>query len=180
MILISNFQMPTYALLQVEFDVKSTIQLVKQSHREPVDYLPIELNMVAKKLQLYKPEQDPPEGIYVDVIVIPVKDFGKGQNAKSPRRIQVIDQSDTKVIWTLWDKDACNDRAIEMIMHRPIVIRNGIAVKREGTFKTEIQLRKELCATRRMEDFENDRKDFKVLKIMEKLAAWYYLRSGAI
>ena len=85
--------MPTYALLQLEFDVKSTIQLVKQSHREPVDYLPIELNMVAKKLQLYKPEQDPPEGVYVDVIAIPVKDFGKGPNAKSPRRIQLIDQS---------------------------------------------------------------------------------------
>ena len=172
--------MPTYALLQIEFDLKSTIELVKASHREPVEYLPIDLKTVAKKLQLYKPEQDPPEGIYVDVIAIPVKDFGKGPNARSPRKIQLIDQSETKVIWTLWGKDVYNDRAIETILHKPILIRNGIAVKRELTFKTEIQLRKELCATRRLEDFENHGKDFKVLKIMEKLAAWYYQRAGAV
>ena len=172
--------MPTYALLQILFDEKSTIQLVKSSHREPVEYLPIDLKTVTKKLQLYKPQQDPPEGIYVDVIAIPDMDLGRGPNPKSPRRIRLIDQSETKIIWTLWDKDASNDRAIETILHRPILIRNGIAVKNERTLKTEIQLRKELCSIRRLEDFENHGKDFKILKIMEKLAAWYYQRSGGV
>ena len=137
--------------------------------------LPIDLNMVAKKLQLYKSEQ-----LYVDVIAIPDKDFGIGRNVKSPRRLRLIDQSENKVILTLCGKDALNDQAIRSILHKPILIRNAIAYKHKLPFREEIQLSKELCEIRRLEDLEILGKNFKIVRRMEKLAAWYYQNFGQL
>ena len=72
------------------------MELVKASHREPVEYLPIDLKIVAKKLQLDKTKQ-----FYVDVIAIPDMDFGRGPNKKSPRRIRDHSQAMWTIFWNL-------------------------------------------------------------------------------
>ena len=62
-----------------------------------------------------------PEGEFMDLTAIPVQDLG----GDHPRRIILQDESG-EIVWTLWDEDAKNDRKIEFLMGKCILIRNGL------------------------------------------------------
>ena len=102
-------------------DKKSNIKKVKPSERHSVTYNPITLQQISMKLK-DETAHGPSEGIYVDIIAIPDKDYGQGSD-RGPRKIRLIDKTETNVIMTLWGKDAKKDKAIETILYKPILIR---------------------------------------------------------
>ena len=109
-----------------------------------------------------------------DVFAIPVLDFGQNDNEKSPRRIKIMDDSEYIVTWTLFGKDRNNDDAINAIMGKPILIRNGIVPQPyNSNGKVEYQIRKELNAIRI--DFEDD---VGLAKQAKKLSEWYENRKN--
>ena len=95
--------------------------MVKPNGRHTVAYNPITLQQISILLKA-ETAHGPPEGIYVDIIAIPDMDYGQGSD-RGPRKIRLIDKTETNVILTLWGKDAKNDKAIETILNKPILIR---------------------------------------------------------
>ena len=96
------------------------------------------------------------DGEFRDIVAIPVEDLG----GDHPRRI-ILQDEHGEITWTLWDDDAINDRVLENLMGRCVLIRNGI-VKYFGGFE-EWQVKKNL---------DSIRTDF-AIKRMERLQAWY-------
>ena len=97
------------------------------------------------------------DGEFLDIVAIPVEDRG----GSHPRRIILQDEGGS-ITWTLWDEDATNDRLIDSLMGRCILIRNGI-VKHFDGFGGEWQVKKNMGSVRT--DFAIER--------MERLQAWY-------
>ncbi len=128
---------PTFAKHQILLTEESKIERVKDDKRLPVFYRPLALADLKQTLS-----KDPP-GSHADIIAIPIEDLGiKSENG--PRKLKLIDDSGGEIIWSLWDNDTINDKAIEKIMNRPVLIRNGVVDFFNGVW----QVRKELCSVR--------------------------------
>ena len=165
--------MPTYAILQLLVDEYTEIDAIRKSEYMSVDYDLTRLSRLPRLLRKYEPEQDPPEGILADVMAIPVQDLGQNENEKSPRKIKIMDDSDYPIILTLWGKDRANDDAIDKIMGKPILIRNGIVPQPNDYSNGKVEIRKHLNAIRI--DFEND---VALTNQARKLSEWYEKRKN--
>merc|ERR1712241_1597194 len=94
----------------------------------------------------------------VDVIVTPILDL-EGSN---PRRIEMVDDSNASITLTLWDDDADDDEAIEAIMNKPMMIRNGLC--HYCSPFNEWQIKKRLCAFRKIKKGKKKKKNKKITK----------------
>ena len=165
--------MPTYATLQLLVDELTVIDPIKRCEFLLVEYNLTRLSRLPKLLRNYEPEQDPPEGILADVMAIPVQDLGQNENEKSPRKIKIMDDSDYPITLTLWGKDRANDDAINEIMGKPILIRNGIVPQPTNYSNGKVEIRKDLNAIRI--DFSND---IGLVNHAKKLSEWYENRKN--
>ena len=89
--IINLFLQVTYALYQILLDRYSSIIRVKSSSRLDITYSPVSLAKIPGLLA----DNPKIDGIFVDVIAIPVFDHGPGPYIQSPRKITLIDQSQT-------------------------------------------------------------------------------------
>lgn len=128
-------ELPTFAKYQLQLDENSSVAKVKDSARLTVTYKPCLLSSLKDNIDR--------NGDYTDIIAIPVEDLG----GKHPRRLLLTDDTNKYVTWTLWGDDATNEDAIAKVMHRPVLIRNGLVKWFEG-FDGEWQIRKDICAIR--------------------------------
>lgn len=131
-------EMPTYAPLQVLLDAESCIKKIKPEKRIKISYKPVKLDDIPKCIG------ENPAAAFLDIIAIPITDLG----GTFPRRIVLIDNTiRLKLIWTLWDADATNEAAINAVMNKVVLIRNGLVKWFEG-FGGEWQVSKPLCSVR--------------------------------
>ena len=128
----------TFAPLQLLLDKFSTIDRVKENARLEIVYRPLEC-----LLEIGENADEDSKGTFLDIIGIPIED-NEEKSENRPRKIMMIDDSGGEIIWLLWGNDRFKDEAINALMKKPVLIRNG----KVSYFNGDWQVSKELCAVR--------------------------------
>ena len=131
--------LPTYAEYQIVLDELSEIRPLK---KEPLVYKPIKsLAEIPNSIDVES------IGEYCDLIAVPLMNYDSHDEDSdiSPRRIKMVDGSGQHLVWTLWNEDKENTRAIRELMKTPILFRNAIVKYFCGCQFQEWQLRFSLC-----------------------------------